>query len=122
MEPVNNPRVWSKVSNSLWFAFKIMNKESAIKSLANITPEPLRKYTMIRTSFFCAYKYMQSGRYYIKIKSKKYPIKQVVEALTCIPRRKFTAADAYECLFSFGFNSGSSPNSAHYPSVPDGRT
>ena len=103
MEIVNNPRVWSKISHSLWKAFKAIKKGDMSKSMKSIEPESLRIYTMIRTSCFCAYKYKESGRYYIKIRSKIYPIKQAVEAVTGMPRCNFTAADAYEVLHSFGF-------------------
>lgn len=42
-------------------------------------------------------------KYYIEYKGKRYPIKQVIAAVTGLPRIGFTARDAYRILTKLGF-------------------
>jgi hypothetical protein len=58
--------------------------ENVLKSLE---PEPLKGRT----------------KYYIEYDGRRYPIKQVLAAVTGLPRVSFTAADAYRVLTKLGF-------------------
>jgi len=55
--------------------------------LENLDPEPLRG----------------RAKYYIEYKGKRYPIKQVISAVTGLPRVAFTAMHAYRILTTLGF-------------------
>jgi len=55
--------------------------------LENLDPEPLRG----------------RAKYYIEYNGKKYPIKQVISAVTGLPRIAFTAMHAYRILTTLGF-------------------
>jgi len=55
--------------------------------LENLDPEPLRG----------------RAKYYIEYNGKRYPIKQVVSAVTGLPRVAFTARHAYRILTALGF-------------------
>jgi hypothetical protein len=55
--------------------------------LEKLNPEPLRG----------------RAKYYIEYRGKRYPIKQVVSAVTGLPRVAFTAMHAYRILTALGF-------------------
>jgi hypothetical protein len=64
-----------------------IDKETIEKTLDKIEPEPFKG----------------RAKYYIEHKGKKYPIKQVIAAVTGLPRVGFTATDAYKILTKLGF-------------------
>jgi len=62
--------------------------QDIIETLEKLNPEPLKG----------------RAKYYIEYKGKKYPIKQVVAAVTGLPRIAFTAKYAYDILTKLGFD------------------
>ena len=64
-----------------------ISREDVEHVLEKLDPEPLRG----------------RAKYYIEYKGKRYPIKQVVSAVTGLPRVAFTAMHAYRVLTALGF-------------------
>ena len=64
-----------------------ISREDVERVLEKLDPEPLRG----------------RAKYYIEYKGKCYPIKQVVSAITGLPRVAFTAMHAYRILTALGF-------------------
>jgi hypothetical protein len=64
-----------------------VSREDIERILENLDPEPLRG----------------RAKYYIEYKGKMYPIKQVISAVTGLPRVAFTAMHAYRILTTLGF-------------------
>lgn len=64
-----------------------VSREDIERILENLDPEPLRG----------------RAKYYIEYKGKMYPIKQVISAVTGLPRVAFTAMHAYRILTALGF-------------------
>ena len=64
-----------------------ISREDIERILENLDPEPLRG----------------RAKYYIEYKGKMYPIKQVISAVTGLPRVAFTAMHAYRILTALGF-------------------
>jgi hypothetical protein len=64
-----------------------ISREDIEKVLENLDPEPLRG----------------RAKYYIEYKGGRYPIKQVISAVTGLPRIAFTASHAYRILTKLGF-------------------
>jgi hypothetical protein len=64
-----------------------VSREDIERILENLDPEPLRGH----------------AKYYIEYKGKMYPIKQVISAVTGLPRVAFTAMHAYRILTALGF-------------------
>jgi len=65
-----------------------ITKEGILKALSTLVPEEMTG----------------NRRYYIVFEGKKYPIKQVIAAVTGLPRVAFTAMDAYRILTKLGFD------------------
>jgi len=65
-----------------------IEKEDILKILQNLEPEEMTG----------------NRKYYIEFRGKKYPIKQVIAAVTGLPRVAFTAMDAYRILTKLGFD------------------
>lgn len=64
-----------------------ISREDVERVLEKLDPEPLRG----------------RAKYYIEYRGKRYPIKQVVSAVTGLPRVAFTAMHAYRILTALGF-------------------
>jgi len=64
-----------------------ISREDVERVLNNLDPEPFRG----------------RAKYYIEYRGKKYPIKQVISAVTGLPRIAFTAMHAYRILTTLGF-------------------
>ena len=64
-----------------------ISREDVERVLEKLEPEPLRG----------------RAKYYIEYRGKLYPIKQVVSAVTGLPRVAFTAMHAYRVLTALGF-------------------
>lgn len=64
-----------------------ISREDVERVLEKLDPEPLRG----------------RAKYYIEYRGKRYPIKQVVSAVTGLPRVAFTAMHAYRVLTALGF-------------------
>jgi hypothetical protein len=64
-----------------------ISREDVGRVLEKLDPEPLRG----------------RAKYYIEYRGKRYPIKQVVSAVTGLPRVAFTAMHAYRVLTALGF-------------------
>jgi len=64
-----------------------ISREDVERVLEKLNPEPLRG----------------RAKYYIEYGGKRYPIKQVVSAVTGLPRVAFTAMHAYRILTALGF-------------------
>jgi hypothetical protein len=64
-----------------------ISREDVERVLEKLNPEPLRG----------------RAKYYIEYRGKRYPIKQVVSAVTGLPRVAFTAMHAYRILTALGF-------------------
>jgi hypothetical protein len=64
-----------------------ISREDIERILENLDPEPLRG----------------RAKYYIEYKGKRYPIKQIISAVTGLPRVAFTAMHAYRILTALGF-------------------
>ena len=64
-----------------------ISREDIERVLEKLDPEPLRG----------------RAKYYIEYRGKRYPIKQVVSAVTGLPRVAFTAMHAYRVLTALGF-------------------
>ena len=64
-----------------------ITRGDAERVLEGLEPEPLRG----------------RAKYYIEYKGRVYPIKQVVSAVTGLPRVAFTAMHAYRVLTALGF-------------------
>ena len=64
-----------------------ISREDIERVLERLDPEPLRG----------------RAKYYIEYRGKRYPIKQVVSAVTGLPRVAFTAMHAYRVLTALGF-------------------
>jgi len=67
--------------------FEVSRGDIVERVLENLDPEPLRG----------------RAKYYIEYNGKRYPIKQVVSAVTGLPRVAFTARHAYRILTALGF-------------------
>lgn len=65
----------------------VITRNDVERVLENLEPEPLRG----------------RAKYYIEYKGRVYPIKQVVSAVTGLPRVAFTAMHAYRILTALGF-------------------
>ena len=65
----------------------VITRNDVERVLENLDPEPLRG----------------RAKYYIEYKGRAYPIKQVVSAVTGLPRVAFTAMHAYRILTALGF-------------------
>ncbi|MCQ4448977.1 MAG: hypothetical protein NO076_07050 [Sulfolobales archaeon] len=64
-----------------------ISREDVERVLEKLDPEPLRG----------------RAKYYIDYRGKRYPIKQVISAVTGLPRVAFTAMHAYRVLSALGF-------------------
>jgi len=64
-----------------------ISREDVERVLEKLDPEPLRG----------------RAKYYIEYRGKRYPIKQVISAVTGLPRVAFTAMHAYRILTALGF-------------------
>jgi hypothetical protein len=64
-----------------------ISREDVERVLEKLDPEPLRG----------------RAKYYIDYRGKHYPIKQVISAVTGLPRVAFTAMHAYRVLSALGF-------------------
>jgi hypothetical protein len=64
-----------------------VSREDVERVLEKLDPEPLRG----------------RAKYYIEYRGRRYPIKQVVSAVTGLPRVAFTAMHAYRILTALGF-------------------
>jgi len=64
-----------------------ISREDVERVLEKLDPEPLRG----------------RAKYYIDYRGKRYPIKQVISAVTGLPRVAFTAMHAYRVLSELGF-------------------
>jgi len=64
-----------------------ISREDVECVLEKLDPEPLRG----------------RAKYYIEYRGRRYPIKQVVSAVTGLPRVAFTAMHAYRILTALGF-------------------
>jgi hypothetical protein len=64
-----------------------ISREDVERVLEKLDPEPLRG----------------RAKYYIEYRGRRYPIKQVVSAVTGLPRVAFTAMHAYRILTALGF-------------------
>lgn len=64
-----------------------ISREDIERILENLDPEPLRG----------------RAKYYIEYKGKRYPIKQIISAVTELPRVAFTAMHAYRILSALDF-------------------
>ena len=64
-----------------------ISREDVERVLEKLDPEPLRG----------------RAKYYIEYRGKRYPIKQVVSAVTGLPRVAFTAMHAYRILTALDF-------------------
>jgi len=64
-----------------------ISREDVERALEKLDPEPLRG----------------RAKYYIDYRGKRYPIKQVISAVTGMPRVAFTAMHAYRVLSALGF-------------------
>jgi len=64
-----------------------ISREDVERVLEKLDPEPLRG----------------RAKYYIDYRGKRYPIKQVISAVTGLPRVAFTAMYAYRVLSALGF-------------------
>jgi hypothetical protein len=64
-----------------------ISREDVERVLEKLDPEPLRG----------------QAKYYIEYRGKRYPIKQVVSAVTGLPRVAFTSKHAYRILTALGF-------------------
>jgi hypothetical protein len=64
-----------------------ISREDVERVLEKLDPEPLRG----------------RAKYYIEYRGKRYPIKQVVSAVTGLPRVAFTAMHAYRILTALSF-------------------
>jgi len=64
-----------------------ISREDVERVLEKLDPEPLRG----------------RAKYYIDYRGKRYPIKQVISAVTGLPRVAFTAIHAYRVLSALGF-------------------
>jgi hypothetical protein len=64
-----------------------ISREDVERVLEKLDPEPLRG----------------RAKYYIDYRGKRYPIKQVISAVTGLPRVAFTAMHAYRILSALGF-------------------
>ena len=64
-----------------------ISREDVERALEKLDPEPLRG----------------RAKYYIDYRGKRYPIKQVISAVTGMPRVAFTAMHAYRVLSELGF-------------------
>jgi hypothetical protein len=64
-----------------------ISREDVERVLEKLDPEPLRG----------------RAKYYIEYRGRRYPIKQVISAITGLPRVAFTAMHAYRILTALGF-------------------
>jgi len=64
-----------------------ISREDVERVLEKLDPEPLRG----------------RAKYYIEYRGRRYPIKQVISAVTGLPRVAFTAMHAYRILTALGF-------------------
>jgi thermostable 8-oxoguanine DNA glycosylase len=64
-----------------------LTKEKVVEILKGLEPEPLRG----------------RARYYVELDSKKYPVKQVVVAVTGLPKESFATEQAVRVLKALGF-------------------
>ena len=64
-----------------------ISREDVERVKEKLDPEPLRG----------------RAKYYIEYRGRRYPIKQVISAVTGLPRVAFTAMHAYRILTALGF-------------------
>jgi hypothetical protein len=64
-----------------------ISREDVERVLEKLDPEPLRG----------------RAKYYVEYRGRRYPIKQVISAITGLPRVAFTAMHAYRILTALGF-------------------
>ena len=64
-----------------------LTKEKVVEVLKGLQPEPLRG----------------KARYYIELEGKKYPVKQVMAAVTGLSKESFTTEQAVKVLGALGF-------------------